>query len=65
MEIVVKKGSLANFRNRENPWKNASYLERLGAMVEICEPNQNMETLNQDFLEYIGLLENHGVDYLQ
>jgi predicted nucleotidyltransferase len=23
-----------------------------------------METLNQDFLEFIGLLENHGVDYL-
>ena len=25
---------------------------------------KNMETLNQDFLEFIGLLENHGVDYL-
>lgn len=25
---------------------------------------KNMETLNQDFLEFIGLLETHGVDYL-
>ena len=25
---------------------------------------KNMETLNQDFLEFIGLLESHGVDYL-
>jgi len=40
MEKVVKKSSLANFRNRENPWRNVSYLERLAAMVEICEPNQ-------------------------
>ena len=40
MEKVVKKGSLTGFRNRENPWRNASYLERLAAMVEICEPNQ-------------------------
>ena len=25
---------------------------------------KNIETLNQDFLEFIGLLESHGVDYL-
>ena len=40
MEKVVKKGSLTGLRNRENPWQNASYLERLAAMTQICEPNQ-------------------------
>ena len=40
MEKVVKKGTLEVFRNRENPWRNASHQERLAAMAQICEPNQ-------------------------
>jgi hypothetical protein len=40
MEKIVKKRSLADFRDRANPWRISSYEQRLAAMAEICEPNQ-------------------------
>jgi hypothetical protein len=36
MEKVAVKRSLRDFRNRENPWKNRSHIERLHAMAVIC-----------------------------
>jgi hypothetical protein len=37
MEKVFAKHSLKDFRQRESPWKNRSYGERIAAMTEICE----------------------------
>ncbi|WAC20153.1 hypothetical protein OVA24_02015 [Luteolibacter sp. SL250] len=37
MEKVFAKRSLKDFRDRENPWKNRSPLERLQAMAVICQ----------------------------
>ncbi len=40
MEKVVVRRNLQDFRNRENPWKDRSYLERLSAMAVICQTNE-------------------------
>ncbi len=36
MEKVIIKRNLAEFRERENPWKNKPHAERLSAMLVIC-----------------------------
>lgn len=37
MEKVVTKRSLRDFRQRDNPWKDRGPLERLAAMLLICQ----------------------------
>jgi len=49
MEKIVRKRSLREFRDRESPWKDRSYQERLAAMVVICGTEQTDERTEQGF----------------
>ena len=40
MEKTITKRTLKDFRNRENPWVNRSYAERLSAVTEISQTNR-------------------------
>jgi len=40
MEKTVIKRTLREFRDRENPWKDRTYQERLRAMAVICGTQQ-------------------------
>jgi len=49
MEKVINKRTLQDFRNRENPWKNRTPLERLAAMADICKPKLSHGSAERGF----------------
>lgn len=49
MDKIVIKRTLKDFKDRENPWKNRSYEERLIAMAVICGTNQNNGSVEPGF----------------
>lgn len=49
MEKSVTKRTLKDFRERETPWKNRSYQERLNAMAVICGTTQNDGSAQSEF----------------
>ena len=49
MEKIVWIRNLREFRDRESPWKDRSYEERLAAMAVICGTEQNDERTVQGF----------------
>lgn len=36
IEAVIRKRTLNQFKDKENPWKHRSFEERLNAMAVIC-----------------------------
>jgi hypothetical protein len=53
VEKVVVKRSLKDFRNKENPWKSRTPLERLEAMAVICQTQQSDNDQSQSGLSRV------------
>ncbi len=60
MEKIVTKRSLKEFRDRESPWKNRSYSERLNAMVVICQTHQKDGPTESGFSRIYKITRNGG-----